>query len=280
MNLHNYRNQFLLELENEFPKTEADTFFNWLAESYLGMNRLQISLQPSFEISTQQQAKFELALKRLLTHEPIQYILGKCRFFELEFEVNSAVLIPRPETEELVEWILFETSEHSEMSVLDIGTGSGCIAISLAKNMNNPKVFAIDVSESALDIAKKNAYSNQVKINFIQQNLLNADHLPSTFDIIVSNPPYVCEKEKLSMLPNVLEYEPAKALFVPDDNPLIFYKKIAELAQKQLSKKGMIFLEINQYLGKETSELFAQKGFQTILKKDIFGNERMLKAWI
>jgi release factor glutamine methyltransferase len=201
----------------------------------------------------------------------------------LPFLVNENTLIPRPETEELVEWILKSTKyelQSTKLRILDVGTGSGCIAVSIAKNLPNAQVFAIDVSEKAMLIAKKNAEINNVKINFIHADILKIDsfdQLPTQFDIIVSNPPYVRNLEKSEIKPNVLEYEPHLALFVEDTDALLFFRKIAEFAKKNLSEKGKLFFEINQYLGRETIELLERLGFKNIeLRKDIYGNDRMI----
>ena len=279
MNVRVYKNHFLTNLENEYPQTEAETFFYWLTGHYLKMNRLQISLNPDLELSSFQQKQFDQALERLKNHEPIQYIVGTCEFYGMNFYVNPSVLIPRPETEELIDWVLKETKENSKLSILDIGTGSGCIAISLAKNLPKAEVFAVDISKTALETAKKNAILNKTQVNFIQKDVFTLEKFSQKIDILVSNPPYVREREKDDMRPNVLNFEPGTALFVKDDNALVFYRKIAEMAKKCLSEKGKIFVEINQFLGKETAGIFQNEGFKTELRKDIFGNERMLKAW-
>ena len=222
--------------------------------------------------------------------EPIQYVLGKTNFYGLPFLVNTNTLIPRPETEELVEWILQEWKETSSIEILDIGTGSGCIAISLAKNLPNAAIYALDISKEALAITTQNATHNNVNATCLQADILttknlnhlitqNTTHNNVKLDIIVSNPPYVRELEKKEISKNVLENEPHQALFVADDNPLIFYKKIADLAKQHLKKEGMLYVEINQYLGEKTVGMFKEKGFKNIqLKKDLFGNDRMIKA--
>jgi release factor glutamine methyltransferase len=222
--------------------------------------------------------------------------LGTTHFYGLEFEVNSNVLIPRPETEELVDWIVQSrnsgTKVNPEVSgqssipkfrdkILDIGTGSGCIAISLAKNLPNAEVFALDVSDKALATAQKNAELNQVTIQFIHQSILEIDDLGQQFDLIVSNPPYVRHLEKQEINKNVLDNEPHLALFVEDNDALIFYRKIAELAQKNLNPQGQLYFEINQYLGQETFDLLQEMGFKDItLRKDIYGNDRMIQCTI
>jgi release factor glutamine methyltransferase len=221
-------------------------------------------------------------LEQLKKEIPIQYILGVTHFYGLEFEVNSAVLIPRPETEELVDWIVQKSkikNQKSKIKILDIGTGSGCIAIALAKNLPNAQVFALDVSEKALATAKKNAEKNQVQLSFIHQSILETEDLAQEFDIIVSNPPYVRELEKHEIKNNVLDNEPHLALFVEDNDALIFYRKIAQLAQKNLKSEGQLYFEINQYLGKETLNLLLEMGFKNCeLRQDIYGNDRMIQC--
>lgn len=273
--------KFLNLLKDEYPAQEASSFFNLLIESYLGMNRLDFALKPGKELSLEEKEKFESALHRLSLHEPVQYIIGETEFFGLKFKVNKNVLIPRPETEELVQWILDNVAESknpSNIKILDIGTGSGCIAISLAKNLPNAEIFALDISEKALKTAKENAGLNKVNVNFIQADILNLEALTGKFDIIVSNPPYVREMEKIEMHRNVLENEPDLALYVKDTDPLIFYRLISKLARAGLQKNGNIYFEINQYLANETEEILKNSGFKTELKKDIFGNYRMLRG--
>ena len=288
MILKNYKNLFINSLSNIYPKDEIDTFFFYLIEEYLQLKRIDISLQPNFEINDTQLKLLNSALERLQKEEPIQYILGKTEFFGYPFLVNEHTLIPRPETEELVEWILNELKsqkveklESDKISILDMGTGSGCIPISLAKNLPNAKITAIDISEEALNVAQKNALLNKVDINFMEFDILSSNNMQTQFDIIVSNPPYVRELEKKEIKNNVLHFEPHSALFVPDDNPLLFYDAIASFAKNHLSENGLLFFEINQYLAEETIEMLKQKGFSSIiLKKDGFGNNRMIKASI
>ena len=273
--------KFLNLLKDEYPAQEVSSFFNLLIESYLGMNRLDFALKQGKELTLEEKEKFESAIHRLSLHEPIQYIIGETEFFGLKFKVNKNVLIPRPETEELVQWILDDVGESktpSNLKILDIGTGSGCIAISLAKNLPNAEVFALDISEKALKTARENATLNKVNVNFIQADILNLEALTGKFDIIVSNPPYVREMEKVEMHLNVLENEPDLALYVKDIDPLIFYGIIAKLAQAGPQKNGDLYFEINQYLAKETEEILKNFGFKTELKKDIFGNYRMLRG--
>ena len=215
---------------------------------------------------------------RLQNNEPIQYVLGKTEFYGLDFIVNSSVLIPRPETEELVEWVLQET-KHINPHLLDIGTGSGCIAIALAKHLHYGTVDAWDVSEEALKVARNNAALNHVSINFSKVDVLKPVDIDKHFDIIVSNPPYITVSEKNKMERNVLDFEPHEALFVPNDESLIFYNKISDIALKMLNSKGYLYFEINQAKGTDVMELLKKKGFENVqLKKDISGNSRMIKA--
>ncbi|MCL6220129.1 peptide chain release factor N(5)-glutamine methyltransferase [Zunongwangia pacifica] len=274
------KNQFLEDLGDHYPKEEILSFFHLLAEHHLKLSRLQIALEPNKVLSETEIIEFELALGKLGSFEPIQYIIGETEFFSLNFKVAPGVLIPRPETEELVQWILDEVllQQKSAVKILDIGTGSGCIPISLKKHLPEAQISAIDISEEALKIAKINAENNKVAVDFMQQDILSAEKFPQQFDIIVSNPPYVRELEKAEMQQNVLRYEPETALYVKDKNPLLFYNKITKLAQEGLSKNGLLFFEINQYLAEETETMVKAHGFKTELRKDMFGNFRMLKA--
>ncbi|WP_461533537.1 peptide chain release factor N(5)-glutamine methyltransferase [Sinomicrobium sp.] len=281
MILKEIRHIFQTELREAYIPEEIDSLFFRLTEAYYGINRIGLALQPEFVLRKEEDDKIFTALHELKQHRPIQQVLGSTLFYGLELKVDKHVLIPRPETEELVSWICSDYEGKRGLSILDIGTGSGCIAIALAKNLPEAKVTAIDVSEKALDIARTNARANGAEINFLCQDILNTDKLPGEkMDIVVSNPPYVRNLEAGEMKDNVLNYEPHTALFVADDNPLIFYEKIARMAFEQLEKNGSLYFEINQYLGKETVELISDIGFKnSILKKDISGNNRMLKAF-
>ena len=280
MLLLDYKKQFIIGLKNEYPTEEINSFFNILIVNYLNVTRLELALDPKKELSQDEIKHFDKILGKLIQHEPIQYIIGKTEFFGLTFQVNKNVLIPRPETEELVSWILsdFLESRTSALRILDIGTGSGCIAISLAKNLPDTKLIAIDISEKALKIASKNAEVNGVVVKFENQDILHLDKFIGSFDVIVSNPPYVRDLEKKEMNRNVLENEPEGALYVRDNDPLLFYEAITNLAKISLGKGGSLYFEINQYLAKETEKLMLDSGFKTKLKKDIFGNYRMLKG--
>ena len=277
MKITTYRSEFVQTLTPIYDAQEAESFFYLLLEDKRQLKRVDLALDPQLEFSHSEVAEWNEVVEKLKAFIPIQYIIGKAHFFGLEFEVNSGVLIPRPETEELVQWIVAENVEQSDLKILDIGTGSGCIAISLAKNLPQAQVFAIDISEAALETARNNANRNQVEVNFIQNNILEMSDLEQQFDVIVSNPPYVRNLEKEEIKKNVLDHEPHLALFVDDHDALVFYRKIAHLAVKHLRKGGQLYFEINQYLGKEMMDLLEQNGFQQMeLRKDIYGNNRMV----
>jgi len=278
---------FHKELDAIYGKEEVNSFFFLCTEHYLDVARIQISLEPQLTITKPNTDIFFKVLDHLKQQIPIQYILGETEFFGLPFKVNESVLIPRQETEELVDLILsFVTSSAVDKSlkILDIGTGSGCIAISLAKNLPNAKVYALDVSKEALKVAKQNAELNNVEINFIEADVLNEstwnlEFKNLEFDVIASNPPYVRELEKQEIKPNVLDNEPHLALFVEDDNPLVFYKAITNFAVDNLKPNGSLYFEINQYLGEETKQLLIEADFEAIeLLKDLNGNHRMLRG--
>lgn len=287
MLLKTLRDQFYTELKEDYPETELQSFFNLLSECFLKMKSHEVSLNLFAPISGKKTEKFENAIKRLKDYEPIQYIIGTTEFYGLPFKVTESTLIPRPETEELVAWVKDVSASKTEnFSVLDIGTGSGCIAISLAKINPTATVYALDISKKALSIAKTNAKLNKVNVEFVELDILNWQDDPGNvafanlkFDIIVSNPPYVRQLEKAQMSANVLQHEPGLALYVEDDEPLIFYKTIAEFATAHLKVNGHLFFEINQYLGTEMVEFLEGSDFKDIaLKKDIFGNDRMVSG--
>jgi release factor glutamine methyltransferase len=292
MLLKQYKSHFFDALKNSQDEQEIESFFFILTEYLHNLKRVDVALNPNFELSEAEVGKWNAILAQLQLEKPIQHITGEAWFYGLKFEVNENTLIPRPETEELVEWIIesWKSENQKRINVLDIGTGTGCIPITLKTNLPQANVFAIDVSEMALEVARRNARLNKVEVNFIQANILEVEDLskiqtsislPTNFDIIVSNPPYVRNLEKQEIKKNVLDYEPHLALFVEDTDALLFYRKIAQLAIKNLSPNGLLFFEINQYLGKETVELLESLGFKNIeLKKDIYGNDRMVKCSI
>lgn len=285
MKLADLKLYFTEKLGSIYPTTEIETFFFWIIEEVLKIKRIDYVFQKSNELLENDFEVINSILERLLAQEPIQYIFGKTDFFGLPFKVSKATLIPRPETEELIEWILETIHSNSALSsihglkILDIGTGSGCIAISLAKKLTHAQISAFDISKEALAVAKENAIQNEVTIDFLEVNILDLDYLEEEFDIIVSNPPYVRNSEKIEIKNNVLLYEPKTALFVKDEQPLLFYDKISNLAREALNPNGFLFFEINQYLGNETIDLLHKNGFiSTVLRKDLFGNDRMIKC--
>ncbi len=282
MKIKDLRDDFLNSLSTIYDIEEARSFFYMLSEHIVGLSRVDIAMHLNKELSASEITGFMNALKQLKKQEPIQYIIGHTSFYGLNFDVNHHVLIPRPETEELVDWMIKNLHKTKRpVNILDIGTGSGCIAVSLAKNLSQANVYAIDVSKEAILVAKENAKKNQVVVSFIQSDILKTEDLPMHFDVIVSNPPYVRELEKKEMQLNVLNNEPALALFVADDNPLIFYKRITELAKRNLTPGGSLYFEINQYLGLETKNMIKASGFKSvILRKDVYNNERMIHACV
>ncbi|WP_316766986.1 peptide chain release factor N(5)-glutamine methyltransferase [Pedobacter frigiditerrae] len=294
MQLKQLAQNFNESLTAIYQEDESHALFLVTLQHLLNFGRADYLLKKELEITDEQVAKFLTILKELKTGRPIQYVLGEAHFYGLTFKVDESVLIPRPETEELVEWIitvcssqfsvgnsLLQTTNHQLPTILDIGTGSGCIAISLKKNLPHTKVYALDIAADTIETAKQNANLNNVKVEFIKDDILTSSvlHLPLPISIIVSNPPYIKEDEKPAMHQNVVDNEPHRALFVSNENPLIFYEAIADFALKNLSDNGLLFFEINEYLGEETVNLLDSKGFKNIeLKKDMQGKDRMIKA--
>ncbi|MGB5360270.1 MAG: peptide chain release factor N(5)-glutamine methyltransferase [Eudoraea sp.] len=271
---------FHKELDDNYPKEEVDSMFYLMIEHYFGLERFILAIDPGIVITKEEEQIMFEGLSKLKNEQPIQYVLGETTFMDLKIMVNESVLIPRPETEELVSWVLKDIENLDDnLKIVDIGTGSGCIAISLFKLKPSLKITAMDISKSAIEVAEKNALKNNADIEFIQADILKIPFLKENYDIIVSNPPYVREMEKDQMHNNVLKNEPNLALFVPDEDPLLFYRPIAKLAKNNLTPKGVLYMEINQYLGEEVKELLKELGFAEIeLRKDIFGNDRMIKA--
>lgn len=256
---------------------EAHALTRIIATELLGVSQMAFYLKDDITLTAEQQAQLESAIERLQKHEPIQYIQGYCNFCGLRFKVTPATLIPRPETSELVEWIAIKATGNE--SILDIGTGSGCIAISLANKLPQSKVTAWDISPEALAIAAENSKANGCDIAFKQVDILAYEPTEAQFDIIASNPPYIKDSEKSAMHSNVLDWEPHTALFVPDSDPLLFYRAIAKKSQQMLAPNGTLYFEINRAHGAETAEMLANYGYKNIeLRKDISGNDRMIKA--
>ena len=277
------RNYYCEQLCSIYDKNESNTLILILFEYYFNINRIKMSLEPELRLSESEMLKLHFAVKDLLKNKPIQYIIGETEFCDLKFIVNENVLIPRPETSELVRLIANSHQPSTISNILDIGTGSGCIAISLAKMIPQSNVYALDISEKALDVAKENAINNNVNITFIHDDILTKTQTltQTKFDIIVSNPPYVRELEKVDMHNNILQWEPHNALFVSDEDPLIFYRSILEFSKKHLKENGEIWFEINEYLGKEMKALCEEVGLSNIeIYKDFRDKERFLRTHI
>ncbi|GHU79040.1 release factor glutamine methyltransferase [Bacteroidia bacterium] len=286
------------QLRDYYPESEIKSFYYLIMESVCRLDKQSVLLGKDTQISPDEKLLIGKMIEDLKKFRPIQYILGETAFYGLKFKVNEHVLIPRPETEELVERIIHDEVKGERRRVkgercrvLDVGTGSGCIAVTLAKHLPDAEVYALDVSEKALEIARKNAERNQVKVHFFQYDLLKdvafpfppftLHPSPFTFHLIVSNPPYVTPEEKKNMSKNVLDYEPHQALFVPQDKPLLFYERIAEMARNHLKKNGTLYFETSAIHGRDTAEMLKGKGFENVrLFRDIAGRERMVGGWI
>ena len=282
MTINNFYRQYLQQLQNIYSLQEAAIITNWVFENKASIKRSEIITSPEKIIDEKIMKVLNEALQQLLEHRPVQYVLGETWFYKLKLKMNEHVLIPRPETEELVEWIIedYKKAENKKVSILDIGTGSGCIAIALQKKLLAAKITATDISKKALSIAKENADNNNAAVDFIQSDFLNEaewERLPEV-DIIVSNPPYIPIREKEKLDKNVTGFEPHNALFVPDHSPLLFYKKIILFEKKHLKKDGIIYVEIHEDFAEETSAAFSIQ-FKTVeIKKDLNGKNRMIKA--
>jgi release factor glutamine methyltransferase len=282
-NIKDISAEFKNKLQNIYLLNEIQQILFIVFEEYANLSKVEVITYPEKEITETQYEKIKNILSKLIEEKPIQYILGKADFYGMTFYVNNHVLIPRQETEELVDYIINHHKDRQLLSVIDFGTGSGCIAISLAANLLQPNIYAVDISTEAIKTARKNAAFSRVSVNFIKNDILNLDFsiLPDKVDIIVSNPPYVCNSEKKLMKKNVLEYEPQTALFVNDNNPLIFYDKIAIAGTKLLKKKGNIIFEINEKFAMQIKNLLISKGYENIeIIKDLNGKDRIVKAVI
>ena len=273
------RRYFRSQLVRKFSEREAEQLLRILFEDLFGLDRMKILMMPTLSIDEIQFHQMEMAVADLLNDKPIQYVTGVAEFCDLKFKVDESVLIPRPETEEMVQKIVAQDIHPKR--IWDIGTGSGCIAVSLAKCFSEAEVFAFDVSEKALQVAESNAVLNKVKVNFIHDDVLNphSEIFSQPVDLVVSNPPYVCEKERETMENNVLDWEPENALFVPDADPLLFYRQILRLSKKQLSPDGAVWFEINEAMGKEMLDLCHAEGFaEAEIFDDFAGKARVCKA--
>ncbi|OOQ62158.1 peptide chain release factor N(5)-glutamine methyltransferase [Mucilaginibacter pedocola] len=278
LNFHN-------ALDGLYGPQEAEAITLMVLSEISELSRAKIKAFPDDDVPAEALENLPAILTELKTGKPVQYILGSIEFYGLAFLVNPSTLIPRPETEELVEWVLSSQKSKVEsqknVSILDIGTGSGCIAISLKKNLPAATVTAVDISVDALKTAKQNAVINETNVEFVEMDILHPNHslLTPHYSLIISNPPYVTLHDKIQMHTNVTDFEPHSALFVPEDEPLLFYKAITDFAVTHLSPGGMLFFEINEAFGQETVELLADKGFKdTELRKDMSGRDRMVKG--
>jgi release factor glutamine methyltransferase len=270
---------FKNELAITYPLTEINSIIEIVFEHELGYSKTDLILKSENQLTEIQFERLKTILTRLKNNEPVQYVLKKTVFFDLDFFVAPGVLIPRQETEELIDWIIKDADAEKSINILDIGTGSGCIAISLAANLQMAKVQAYDISERALEIAQKNASINKLAVKFLKVDILKQQQTTENqkFDIIVSNPPYVLKKEKELIDKNVLDYEPELALFVEDNDPLLFYIAITNYANLNLSKEGKLYFEINETYGKEVKNLLLENGFKNVeLRKDLNGKDRMI----
>ncbi len=269
------------ELSDFYPENEIRSFTKLIFEDIFNIKFVELLANENKRINKKQDKLLKEITLRLKKFEPIQYIIGQTEFYGLKFNVNKNVLIPRPETEELVDLIINENNKKSNLQILDIGTGSGCIAISLSKNLKTSNIYAIDIDSNALNIASKNSELNSTKISLFQVDILstNNNFTSEKFDIIVSNPPYVTHSEKKFMEQNVLKYEPELALFVNDNSPLIFYIAIAKFAKKNLNKNGKLYFEINEQFGKEIVKMLISEDFSDVkILEDISGKNRILKC--
>ena len=280
--LRKTKRHFTEALAERFTQREAEQLMRILLEDLFGLDLKRQLMEPNLRIDEWQHFRLEQATKRLLAGEPVQYVTGMARFVDLLMKVSPEVLIPRPETEEMVQKICASLPADKPLRIWDIGTGSSCIAIALAKHFANAEVVAFDVSEEALQIAKENAESNGAKVTFVHDDVLNptSAFFTQPVDLVVSNPPYVCDSERITMEKNVLDWEPENALFVPDDDPLLFYRRILALAKNQLRPGGQVWFEINERMGEEMLSLCRETGFSNVeVLEDFAGKPRFVRAW-
>jgi release factor glutamine methyltransferase len=282
MNSKELYRSFLVELQTVYDLNEATVITDWVFENIASIKKADLIKNPLQQIPAAIVKKLTEKKEELLLNKPVQYVMGNTTFYNMQFKVSNKVLIPRPETEEMTNHIINTYRfEQKQLSILDIGTGSGCIAIAIKKNLPSSKVIALDVSEEALDIARTNAITNKTNIQCIHFDFLDESRWPELlqFDIIVSNPPYIPINEKEKMAKNVVDYEPHNALFVPDNNPMLFYEKIARFGRSHLNYNGKVYVETHEDYAKEVAALFAAASYQQVItKKDLFGKERMIIA--
>jgi release factor glutamine methyltransferase len=271
---------FMQQLKAVYSTHEAANITSMCFEKVAGITKSDVIKNPESILSDQQLQRLQTCLAELLKHKPIQYVLGEAWFYHLKFKVDENVLIPRPETEELVNEVIEFINQSKVKNIIDIGTGSGCIPISIKNKIQEAMVTAIDISKNAIQIATENALHHQTKIEFIKTDFLDTNNWNNfeKFDVIISNPPYIPLVEKETMDKNVTSYEPHLALFVPDDSPLLFYVAIASFSKTHLSENGKIFMEVHENYANEVAAIFRQQGFFSTIKKDIFGKERMVTA--
>jgi len=279
------RNAFNLAfsgISHIYPREEASSIVELAFRSILNCSRIELYQRFDTNLSNSQQTRLSEIITELRNFRPVQYILEETEFYGLLFKVGPGILIPRSETEELVDWIVKDNNQNNSLRILDIGTGSGCIAVALAKNLTTPLIDAMDVSEPALKYARQNAASNNCRINFLKQDILSGQNKTARcYDLIVSNPPYIPGSDKSSILPNILEYEPHIALFVPDSDPLLFYIKIMDFALLAGKPGCKVYFEIHEKFGEKIQDLFEKKGFEDIfIRQDIHGKDRMARGRI
>lgn len=280
MRLQDLKSIFFEKLDSIYPPSETETIFFLVCRQLLNYSKIDLHTKKDVNLSDEIRTQFLNILYRLLKNEPVQYILGSTEFYNLRLLTDERALIPRQETELLVDIIVKEYQNKQNLRIIDLCTGTGCIAIALKTNLNNAKVSATDLSKEALELAEVNAKNNHCDISFIWDSILTPEKNYETFDIVVSNPPYVRDSETSLMHKNVIDYEPHLALFVEDSNPLVFYKAIADFAVKHLEKKGIVYCEINEAFGEKTAEIFAHKGlFNTTILKDLNNKDRFIKAY-
>lgn len=266
-------------LGKSYDKGELRNIYFLLVEEITGLSRTKLLANTDYQFSAEERKKAKQLVDKLANNIPVQYAIGRTEFYGLPFFVDKNVLIPRPETEELVEWILNDVNKNSTCSILDIGTGSGCIAIALKSRLNKAEVSALDVSVNAIEVARKNSELNQTDITFLKADITQQLEFAKKWEIIVSNPPYIPLAEKSTMSNHVVEIEPSIALFVPDNDAMLFYRSVLQFAEHHLSENGTIYVEIHQNLTKYYLELFEKYSYQAEVRKDLSGNDRMIKAY-